>query len=76
MRHQQDIARKEGIPLFLEATTRHSRDIYLHQGFRVTGEFWLGKGRANGAGDSEKGGPGVQIWSMIWEPEQHLDSAS
>ena len=56
------------MPLWLEATTEHSRDIYLRLGFEVVHEMVLGKGTHAPSGAMEAGGPGVKIWGMIWWP--------
>jgi len=65
----QDIARKDGCPLWLEATTAYSRDIYARLGFEMTEEIVLGQGRVGEDGLRTKGGEGVKVWGMIWRPE-------
>jgi GNAT superfamily N-acetyltransferase len=35
MRHQQDVVRESGLPIWLEATTARSRDLYARLGFEV-----------------------------------------
>lgn len=69
IRQYQDIARKEGYPVWLEATTKHSRDIYEHLGFTEIAEMRLGKGSAAETGLVQKDGPGVPLWAMLWEPD-------
>jgi N-acetylglutamate synthase-like GNAT family acetyltransferase len=69
MRKYQSQARKEGVPVWLEATTAYSRDLYLKLGFKTIDEMVLGKGSAATDGTACKGGEGVKIWGMIWEPE-------
>ena len=50
------------LPIWLEATTAKSRDIYAKCGFEVVQEMKLGKGTHAATGLREKGGPGVSIW--------------
>ena len=56
------------MPIWLEATTMRSRDVYLKLGFKVVEEMVLGKGEAGADGRAKKGGEGVKIWAMIWRP--------
>ena len=61
---------EDGLPIWLEATTPKSRDIYIHQGFNVVQEMRLGEGSHAETGDVEKGGAGVPVWAMIWHPRR------
>lgn len=70
MRHQQDAVRESGLPIWLEATTARSRDLYARLGFQVVDEILLGKGEVGADGLSEKGGAGVPIWGMVWWPRE------
>nr|POF17838.1 putative n-acetyltransferase [Quercus suber] len=67
--HQKPSPDGETLPIWLESTTEHSRDIYASCGFAVVGEYVLGKGRHAASGHREKGGPGVPVYAMLWEPE-------
>jgi hypothetical protein len=71
----QDIARKDHCPLWLEATTAYSRDIYARLGFETIEEIVLGKGQVREDGLRKKGGDGVRIWGMIWRPEDEEKKA-
>ena len=62
-------ATEEGLPIWLEATTKHSRDIYARLGFDVVQEMTLGEGTHAASGAFKHDGPGVSIWAMIWWPE-------
>lgn len=66
---QQVKAAERDLPIWLEATTPSSRDIYKKCGFEVVGEFVLGKGSHAATGKIEKGGPGVTVWAMFWRPK-------
>ena len=65
----QDIARKDHCPLWLEATTAYSRDIYARLGFETVEEIVLGQGQVGENGLGKNGGEGVKVWAMIWRPE-------
>ncbi len=64
----QKKAANDGLPIWLEATTPKSRDIYSRLGFEIVGEVRLGKGTHAESGDKVDGGPGVPLWGMIWRP--------
>ena len=66
----KSVARKDGVPIWLEATTEHSQKIYAKCGFKVVGEVVLGNGTHAASGIEEKGGPGVKAWGMVWKPEK------
>lgn len=68
IRRKQAEAEKEDLPIWLEATTATSRDIYRKCGFEVVGEFVLGKGSHARNGAVEKGVDGVVVWAMLWKP--------
>src|SRR5579862_3944263 len=67
VRNYQARARREGVPLWLEATTSYSMRLYESLGFKVVDEMVLGKGKVDANGLERKGGRGVKIWGMIWE---------
>lgn len=68
--HMQDRCRGEadGRPIWLEATTELSRELYLKHGFRIVGEIVLGKGKVGSDGLPQNQGEGLKIWSMLWRP--------
>jgi GNAT superfamily N-acetyltransferase len=68
LEQMQGLARSDGRPLWLEATTAYSRDLYLKHGFTAVGEAGLGKGTVGADGLPAKGGDGVTIWGMVWRP--------
>ncbi|KAF2121244.1 hypothetical protein BDV96DRAFT_640639 [Lophiotrema nucula] len=58
-------AKEENLPVWLEATNAHARQVYEYFGFKVVGEVLVGKGIANSNGYVEEGGDGVLVWGMI-----------
>jgi ribosomal protein S18 acetylase RimI-like enzyme len=66
VRHWQEIAGREGLSLWLEATTEYCKGVYERLGFEVAGEIVLGKGKADASGRECRSGEGVTIWGMIW----------
>jgi len=66
--YMQDQARGDGRPLWLEATTPLSRDLYAKQGFEIVGEVNLGRGVVGGDGVRKVGGEGITVWGMVWRP--------
>ena len=85
LRWGMDRARRDGVPVYLEASNPHSRDVYTHFGFRVCGEVVIGKGEVDEKGlwvdegknaadverkSERRDAPGVCCWCMIWEPEE------
>ena len=64
----QEKARNEGLPIWLESTTKGSMRLYKRLGFETKREIVLGEGAVAANGDVEQGGSGVRIWAMIWEP--------
>lgn len=69
LRQWQDKAGAENLPIWLEATTAHSREIYARCGFQMVEEIVLGKRTHAASGVKEKGGPGVKLYAMLWEPK-------
>jgi GNAT superfamily N-acetyltransferase len=61
-------AYEDGWPMWLEATTSQSRDMYARIGFKIVEELRLGKGTHAENGAELTGGPGVPVWAMMWRP--------
>lgn len=70
LRQVQDGARREGLPVWLEATTVGSMRLYASLGFETVGQVTLGEGIASADGTQKKGGEGVPVWGMVWWPKQ------
>ena len=71
IRHRQALATEANLPIWMEATTAKSRNIYLKLGFEVVQEIVIGKGRVGSDGlvtEGEKA-VGVPLWGMVWRPE-------
>ncbi|KAI1734396.1 hypothetical protein F4680DRAFT_438631 [Xylaria scruposa] len=64
--YMQQKARSDGRPLWIEATTVTSRDLYKKHGFKVVTEITLGKGQVGADGLVKRDGEGVKVWPMVW----------
>jgi hypothetical protein len=60
-------AREQNVPLWLEATNEHARDVYTYFGFQVAGEARIGQGIVNAEGWAQENGEGIPLWGMIAE---------
>ena len=60
-------ARHEGVPIWLEAVSEHSKQVYEHLGFRTVATLHMGAGKATPDGELQVGGQGVPIYAMILE---------
>lgn len=72
VRRWQRKAAEDQLPIWLEATSPKSRDVYERQGFKVVEEMRLGKGTHTEKGDRVTDGGaahGVPLWAMVWWPE-------
>ena len=76
----QSQAAIDGLPIWLEASSEHSRNIYARLGFKVLQTLCFGKGTHGTDGLYQRGGPGVTIWAMCWWPPSkeagNLDSGN
>jgi hypothetical protein len=68
IRPMVEMARSQGWPVVLEATSPRSRDIYARLGFKVAEEIHLGVGRIDSDARRLEGGPGVALWAMVFDP--------
>ncbi|KAI5925681.1 hypothetical protein F4810DRAFT_26595 [Camillea tinctor] len=69
----KDLARRDGRPIWLEASTARSRRVYAKHGFADVDEVVVGRGRVDADGKAKEGGEGVTIWGMVWRPEEKLE---
>lgn len=60
-------AREERVPLWLEAVSEHSKQVYEHIGFRTVATMRVGAGNATADGELKKGGEGILVYAMIME---------
>lgn len=74
----QDELRKEGknFPIWLEATTEKSMQLYARLGFEHVDSWILGRRQVDMDGEQRKGGEGVTIWGMVWWPQREAKNSS
>ena len=68
VKHWQARATAEGIPIWTEATTARSHQLYLRLGFQDVQELRIGEGKADEDGSKKSAGEGVPLWTLIWHP--------
>ncbi|KAJ5888618.1 hypothetical protein N7495_008659 [Penicillium taxi] len=66
--HQKTVESKN-LPIWLEATSKGSRNLYLSLGFKEIEEILLGKYKVAADASLQPGGPGISIYAMVWWPE-------
>lgn len=59
-------ARRDRVPIWIEAGSARARDVYAYFGFRIVEEIWSGVGKIGASGHRQEGGPGVPTWLMIY----------
>jgi hypothetical protein len=67
-RNHQQTAQAENLPIWLEATSSGSRQLYLSMGFEDVEKIVLGQGKVAEDASIQPGGPGVPLWAMVWWP--------
>ncbi|OKL60156.1 hypothetical protein UA08_04904 [Talaromyces atroroseus] len=60
-------AQEQGVPLWLEAISEHSKQVYEHLGFKTVATMRMGVGKASADGELQEGGEGVLVYAMIKE---------
>jgi len=68
VKHFQEMAAKDQLPIWMEATTEYSMKLYLKLGFHVVQEIIIGKGKAAADGTKLVDGAGIPFWGMVWRP--------
>ncbi len=66
-------AKREGMPVWLEAGNERARDVYMWiGGFTVVGKILSGVGELENNGEKQEGGKGVPTWLMVanWPVEE------
>ncbi|EXJ63615.1 uncharacterized protein A1O5_11376 [Cladophialophora psammophila CBS 110553] len=58
-------AREQNIPVWLEATNQHAREVYSHLGFRTVEQVRIGEGIVNADGWAQPNGEGVLTYGMV-----------
>ncbi|KAL4899951.1 hypothetical protein BDW74DRAFT_183266 [Aspergillus multicolor] len=66
---QKETAWCTEVPIWLEATTEYSRDLYLTMEFEVAETITIGEGKVNADGFLDMEGQGVTMWAMVWWPQ-------
>lgn len=74
IKQYQEMAQKDDTPIWLEASNRQSREVYLKLGFQDVEILTFGKGKVSPEGMRQPGGPGVPVWAMIWWPKRHEET--
>ncbi|KAL4973829.1 hypothetical protein BDW66DRAFT_168303 [Aspergillus desertorum] len=67
-------ARRQGVPVWLEAISEHGRRVYEHFGFRTVAELRLGVGRTNSRGELDVNGGGMLVYGMMAESNPGIAS--
>ncbi|CAK1357968.1 unnamed protein product [Cercospora beticola] len=60
-------ATTSGWPLYLEATSPRSRDLFKRVGFKIVREIKVGVGQVDGEGVPSDGGEGVSLWVATFD---------
>ncbi|PRP77996.1 hypothetical protein PROFUN_14084 [Planoprotostelium fungivorum] len=73
---KEHLEKGDRLPLWLEATSENSRDIYKKMGFEVLETVVMGVGQVDGKGYSDgETKEGVTLWCMLREPrDEKTDS--
>lgn len=66
MQEYLDKAKKEDVPILLEATSPESKAEFEKFGFKSVGDVGIGVGRVNRAGWPTENGEGIDIWAMLY----------
>ena len=77
LKEAQKVAQAEGMPIWIEATTSGSREVYRKLGWvdvviketTVGDGVVIGKGKCDADGNEKRGGEGFRVWMMVWWPE-------
>ncbi|GAP85634.1 putative acyl- N-acyltransferase [Rosellinia necatrix] len=64
----QDLARIDGRPMWIEAPSEKTAQLYLKLGFEHAGKIIAGRGVVGMDGLAKKGGEGITAWGMIYRP--------
>lgn len=68
MRSHQERAKAENVPIWLEATSINSRNLYISLGFKEVEEIVLGRGKVAADASKQPDGSGVPVFAMVWWP--------
>lgn len=60
-------ARQDGVPIWLEAVSEHSKQVYEHLGFKTVADLRMGAGKFAPTGELQEGGEGIPLYAMMLE---------
>lgn len=72
MRYYQNMAERDKMPIYLEASTWEAHRLYQSLGFSVVDTLVLGKKKVGADGSRQSNGPGIVVWAMMWRPMSGL----
>ncbi|OAP62385.1 hypothetical protein AYL99_04588 [Fonsecaea erecta] len=58
-------AQEQNMPVWLEATNQHAREVYTHLGFKTVAHVRIGEGIVNAEGWAQQDGEGVLVYGML-----------
>lgn len=61
-----DRAKKEEVPIFLEASSQESKAEFETWGFKAVEEISVGQGKVDERGWPTSGGAGLKVWGMVF----------
>lgn len=61
-----DRAKKEEVPIFLEASSLESKKEFESWGFKAVEEVDVGEGKVDAKGWPTQGGAGLKVWGMVY----------
>ncbi|KAI1748930.1 hypothetical protein F4782DRAFT_542482 [Xylaria castorea] len=67
----QDLARKDGRPMWIEAPSFKTAQLYLNLGFEHAGRIVAGRGVVGTNGLAKPGGEGITAWGMVYRPQNN-----
>jgi GNAT superfamily N-acetyltransferase len=78
LKEHQRIAQEKGVPIWLEASNKGAMEVYKRAGFEnVAGKWLIGHGKCDAQGEVATGteAVGLEIWPMVWWPENYKRKA-
>lgn len=63
-------ARRDSVPIWLDASSERSRKLYRKLGFQDVEEMRVGQGKSDQEGNVVESGEGVSLWAMVYESDR------